>query len=77
MVRQKCSGIRRSYLGKENIIRLTEGTHEKVMMIDGRYIVIGSWNWLSHGFTIAASAVNSSLMRFVMRSVQNWMMRRW
>ncbi len=37
-------------LGKENIIRLTEGTHEKVIMIDGRYIVLGSWNWLSHGY---------------------------
>lgn len=40
----------REQLGKENIIRLTEGTHEKVMMIDGRYIVLGSWNWLSHGY---------------------------
>ncbi|HAY3883690.1 AAA domain-containing protein [Escherichia coli] len=40
----------RERLGKENVIRLTEGTHEKVLMIDGRYIVIGSWNWLSHGY---------------------------
>ncbi|WP_244947289.1 AAA domain-containing protein [Cronobacter turicensis] len=37
-------------LGKENVIRLKEGTHEKVLMIDGRYIVLGSWNWLSHGY---------------------------
>ncbi len=40
----------RGQLGKDNLIRLTEGTHEKVMMIDGRHIVIGSWNWLSHGY---------------------------
>ena len=40
----------REKLGKENVIRLTEGTHEKVIMIDGRYIVLGSWNWLSHGY---------------------------
>ncbi|MFC3395040.1 AAA domain-containing protein [Brenneria rubrifaciens] len=37
-------------LGKENVIRLMEGTHEKVLMIDGRYVVLGSWNWLSHGY---------------------------
>lgn len=40
----------REQLGKDNIIRLTEGTHEKVLLIDGRYIVLGSWNWLSHGY---------------------------
>ncbi|CDL84197.1 AAA domain-containing protein [Xenorhabdus szentirmaii] len=40
----------REQLGKGNIIRLTEGTHEKVLMIDGRYIILGSWNWLSHGY---------------------------
>lgn len=40
----------REQLGKDNVIRLTEGTHEKVLMIDGRYIVLGSWNWLSHGY---------------------------
>lgn len=40
----------RERLGKDNVIRLTEGTHEKVLMIDGRYIVLGSWNWLSHGY---------------------------
>ncbi|AOM41340.1 AAA domain-containing protein [Xenorhabdus hominickii] len=40
----------RDKLGKENVIRLIEGTHEKVVMIDGRYIVLGSWNWLSHGY---------------------------
>lgn len=40
----------REQLGKDNVIRLTEGTHEKVLMIDGRYIVLGSWTWLSHGY---------------------------
>lgn len=40
----------RERLGKENVIRLTEGTHEKVLMVDGRYVVLGSWNWLSHGY---------------------------
>lgn len=37
-------------LGKENVVRLVEGTHEKVLMIDSRYIILGSWNWLSHGY---------------------------
>ncbi|QHM73821.1 AAA domain-containing protein [Mixta intestinalis] len=40
-------------LGKENVIRLPEGTHEKVLMIDGRYLVLGSWNWLSHSYNRA------------------------
>jgi hypothetical protein len=40
----------REQLGRDNVIRLPEGTHEKVLMIDGRYIVLGSWNWLSHGY---------------------------
>ncbi|MFD1804312.1 AAA domain-containing protein [Mixta tenebrionis] len=43
----------RERLGKENVIRLPEGTHEKVLMIDGRYIVLGSWNWLSHSYSRA------------------------
>ncbi|MEI2263899.1 AAA domain-containing protein [Erwinia sp. CGal63] len=37
-------------LGKENVIRLPEGTHEKLLIVDGRFITIGSWNWLSHGY---------------------------
>ncbi|MEZ0582794.1 AAA domain-containing protein [Erwinia sp. STN24] len=37
-------------LGKENVIRLPEGTHEKLLVVDGRYITLGSWNWLSHGY---------------------------
>jgi phosphatidylserine/phosphatidylglycerophosphate/cardiolipin synthase-like enzyme len=32
----------REQLGKENIIRLTEGTHEKVMMIDAVTLLVGS-----------------------------------
>ncbi|MCL6374944.1 hypothetical protein EXT64_18865 [Pectobacterium atrosepticum] len=40
----------REKLGKKNVVRLVEGTHEKVLMIDGRYIILGSWNWLSHGY---------------------------
>lgn len=40
----------REKLGPENVVRLTQGTHEKVVMIDGRHIVLGSWNWLSHGY---------------------------
>lgn len=26
------------------------GTHEKIMIVDRRYAIVGSWNWLSHGY---------------------------
>lgn len=37
-------------LGADRVIRLTQGTHEKVMLIDDRILVIGSWNWLSNAY---------------------------
>ena len=37
-------------LGRDNVIRLPEGTHEKLLIIDGERIILGSWNWLSHGY---------------------------
>ncbi|MGK4380321.1 MULTISPECIES: hypothetical protein [Enterobacteriaceae] len=37
-------------LGKDNVISLTEASHEKGAYINGRYIVLGSWNWLQHGY---------------------------
>ncbi|WP_431689492.1 phospholipase D-like domain-containing protein [Hahella sp. NBU794] len=40
----------RKILGDKNIIRLPEGTHEKILIVDGLEIVVGSWNWLSHSY---------------------------
>ncbi|HFF9857109.1 AAA domain-containing protein [Serratia marcescens] len=37
-------------LGHDNVIRLPEGTHEKLIIIDGERVILGSWNWLSHGY---------------------------
>ncbi|WCD78511.1 AAA domain-containing protein [Pseudomonas sp. TUM22785] len=38
------------HLGTENVIRLPEGTHEKILLVDDQVITVGSWNWLSHGY---------------------------
>lgn len=40
----------RRHLGTENVIRLPEGTHEKILLVDDQVITVGSWNWLSHGY---------------------------
>ncbi|MFD3248412.1 AAA domain-containing protein [Rahnella aquatilis] len=37
-------------LGRENVIRINEGTHEKLLLVDNHYALVGSWNWLSHGY---------------------------
>lgn len=37
-------------LGSENIIRLPQGTHEKVLLVDDRILIVGSWNWLSNAY---------------------------
>lgn len=37
-------------LGVENVVRLPSGTHEKVLLIDDRILVVGSWNWLSNAY---------------------------
>ncbi|MCT9166197.1 hypothetical protein B9X71_07805 [Acinetobacter baumannii] len=37
-------------LGADHVIRISEGTHEKVMLIDDRILVLGSWNWLSNAY---------------------------
>lgn len=37
-------------LGADNVIRLPQGTHEKVLLIDERILVVGSWNWLSNAY---------------------------
>lgn len=40
----------RCELGTENVIRLPEGTHEKILLVDGQVATVGSWNWLSHSY---------------------------
>ncbi|MGO3743388.1 AAA domain-containing protein [Kerstersia sp.] len=37
-------------LGVANVIRIPEGTHEKILIVDNATLVIGSWNWLSHSY---------------------------
>jgi len=37
-------------LGSGNVIRIPQGTHEKVLLVDDRLLVIGSWNWLSNAY---------------------------
>lgn len=37
-------------LGTDNVIRLPQGTHEKVLIIDDRILIVGSWNWLSNAY---------------------------
>lgn len=37
-------------LGPDNMIRLPEGTHEKILLVDDRILVVGSWNWLSNAY---------------------------
>ncbi|MGE8150064.1 AAA domain-containing protein [Pseudomonas vancouverensis] len=39
-----------SKLGAENVIRLPEGTHEKILLVDDQIATVGSWNWLSHSY---------------------------
>ena len=43
----------RQRLGESNVIRLEEGTHEKILMIDNYLVTLGSWNWLSHNYDYA------------------------
>ncbi|WP_194791641.1 AAA domain-containing protein [Pseudomonas sp. UFMG81] len=38
----------RRKLGDDNVIRVPEGTHEKLLLADDRVATVGSWNWLSH-----------------------------
>ncbi len=40
----------RRHLGAENVIRLAEGTHEKILLVDDEVVTVGSWNWLSHNY---------------------------
>lgn len=40
----------RRELGAERVIRLPEGTHEKILLVDDRLATVGSWNWLSHSY---------------------------
>jgi hypothetical protein len=37
-------------LGADNVVRVPQGTHEKVLLIDDRVLIIGSWNWLSNAY---------------------------
>lgn len=37
-------------LGADNVIRLSQGTHEKILLIDDRVLIVGSWNWLSNAY---------------------------
>lgn len=40
----------RRELGAANVIRVPEGTHEKILLVDDQVATIGSWNWLSHSY---------------------------
>jgi hypothetical protein len=40
----------RRALGTERVIRLPEGTHEKILLVDDQVATVGSWNWLSHSY---------------------------
>lgn len=40
----------RRYLGEANVVRMPEGTHEKILLVDDCAATVGSWNWLSHGY---------------------------
>lgn len=42
-----CSGLIR--LGTENYIE-SRGTNERILVCDSKFVVIGSWNWLSHPY---------------------------
>lgn len=42
-----CSGLIR--LGTENYIE-SRGTNERILVCDTKFVVIGSWNWLSHSY---------------------------
>ncbi len=47
------TGLIKAYqnkLGPENVIRLPEGTHEKILLVDDQVAMVGSWNWLSHSY---------------------------
>ncbi|VVM73076.1 hypothetical protein PS619_01901 [Pseudomonas fluorescens] len=37
-------------LGAESVVRLPEGTHEKILLVDDQVATVGSWNWLSHSY---------------------------
>ncbi len=56
----------RDLLG-DNLIRLRNGTHEKIITIDNRAAVIGSWNWLSHNYYESCRNENS-LSRLTIRN---------
>ncbi len=28
----------------------SKGTHERILLCDSKYAVVGSWNWLSHPY---------------------------
>lgn len=45
-------------LGSDHVIRLPQGTHEKVLLVDDRILVVGSWNWLSNAYYKWYSDVN-------------------
>ena len=42
-----CSGLIR--LGTKNYIE-SRGTNERILVCDSKFVVIGSWNWLSHSY---------------------------
>ena len=43
----------------ENLVRLKNGTHEKIIVIDDRAAIIGSWNWLSHSYFLPCKNDNN------------------
>jgi hypothetical protein len=47
---------------KENMIRLSQGTHEKIIICDQQEAAVGSWNWLSHNYHWLCRKQQSNLM---------------
>lgn len=55
-------------LNEENVIRLNDGTHEKVIIVDGNRICLGSWNWLSNGYySLVESNAKKEPLLFIRR----------
>lgn len=54
-------------LGQENVIRIAGGTHEKILIVDDKFIVIGSWNWLSNAYYNWCDALKKDSVNLAVR----------
>jgi hypothetical protein len=52
----------KTVLGK-NLVRLSAGTHEKVLIVDRKEMYIGSFNWLSNQYPSACKRYDKGLIR--------------